>query len=149
MPKTITQLSSGTATANAVVAADNAAGTLTEKITLGSIAALGGGAPADGSVTDAKITSGGLSTSVLNWAAIAAWQPNTAYAKGDLVSFNGIAYRRAVAGTSGATFNSANWQATTPSTFLASQVASGTLDDARLSDKVMSATNLFLWSMNR
>jgi hypothetical protein len=40
MPKTITQLPSGTANASAVVAADNAAGTLTEKVTLGDIAAL-------------------------------------------------------------------------------------------------------------
>jgi hypothetical protein len=71
--------------------------------------------PADGSVTDAKIASGGLSTSSLNWAAIQPWAANTAYAKGDLVSFAGIAYRRSVAGTSGATFNTANWQQITPS----------------------------------
>jgi hypothetical protein len=40
MPKTITQLPSGTANSSAVVAADNAAGTLTEKVTLGAVAAL-------------------------------------------------------------------------------------------------------------
>lgn len=79
--------------------------------------------PTDGSVTDAKITSGGLSTSSLNWAAIQTWQANTNYAKGDLVANNGIAYRRSTAGTSGATFNSANWQQITPSTFLASQIS--------------------------
>ena len=87
---------------------------------------------ADGSVTDAKITSGGLSTSSLNWAAIQPWAANTAYAKGDLVSFDGIAYRRSAAGTSGSTFNSANWQQITPSSFVASQIASGTLDVSRI-----------------
>jgi|694.fasta_scaffold34675_11 hypothetical protein len=71
--------------------------------------------PTDGSVTDAKIASAGLSTSSLNWAAIQPWAANTAYAKGDLVSFAGIAYRRSAAGTSGATFNTANWQQITPS----------------------------------
>ena len=41
MPKTITQLAAAaSANASAVVAADNAAGTLTEKVTLGQIAAL-------------------------------------------------------------------------------------------------------------
>lgn len=44
--KTITDLPPASASANDVVAADNAAGTLTSKVTLGSIAALGGGAPA-------------------------------------------------------------------------------------------------------
>lgn len=43
MPKTITQLAAAaSANASAVVAADNAAGTLTEKVTLGQIAALAG-----------------------------------------------------------------------------------------------------------
>ena len=97
--------------------------------------------PTDGSVTDAKITSGGLSTSSLNWAAIAAWQANTAYAKGDLVSNAGIAYRRSVAGTSGATFNVANWQQITPSEFVGSQIASGTVATARLGSGTASASN--------
>lgn len=44
--KTITDLPSASAAANDVVASDNAAGTLTSKVTLGSIAALGGGQPA-------------------------------------------------------------------------------------------------------
>lgn len=94
--------------------------------------------PTDGSVTDAKITSGGLSTSVLNWAAIQPWAANTAYQKGDLVSFQGIAYRRSAAGTSGATFNSANWQQITPSGYLASQIsglaASATTDTTNASN---------------
>jgi hypothetical protein len=71
--------------------------------------------PTDGSVTDAKITTGGLSASSVNWVAITAWAANTAYAKGDLVSYLGIAYRRSSAGTSGATFNATNWQQITPS----------------------------------
>lgn len=70
--------------------------------------------PTDGTVTDDKIVSSGLSASSLNWAAITAWAASTAYAKGDLVHYLGIAYRRSVAGTSGATFNTANWQQITP-----------------------------------
>lgn len=70
--------------------------------------------PTDGSVTDAKIATAGLSAASVNWAAIAAWAPNTAYSKGELVSFRGVAYRRSVAGTTGATFNAANWQQITP-----------------------------------
>lgn len=96
--------------------------------------------PTDGSVTDAKITSGGLSTSSLNWAAIQPWTASTAYAKGDLVSFQGIAYRRSAAGTSGATFNTANWQQITPSDFVASQIASGTIATSRLGSGTASAT---------
>lgn len=42
----ISELPAGTANASAVVPATNAAGTETQKITLGAIAALGGGAPA-------------------------------------------------------------------------------------------------------
>lgn len=95
--------------------------------------------PTDGSVTDAKITSGGLSASSINWVAIQPWAANTAYAKGDLVSNAGIAYRRSAAGTSGATFNVANWQQITPSEFVGSQIASGTLDAARLPTSGVSA----------
>ena len=105
--------------------------------------------PTDGSVTDAKITAAGLSTSSLNWAAIQPWAANTAYAKGDLVSNAGIAYRRAVAGTSGATFNTANWQQITPSTFDGSQIASGTVADARLSQSVQNTENAFIWASFR
>lgn len=53
----ISQLPAGTANASAVVPATNAAGTLTEKITLGAIAALGGGPPA--SHTHGNITNAG------------------------------------------------------------------------------------------
>ena len=57
----ISQLPAGTANANAVVPATNAAGTQTQKVTLGAIAALGGGPPAahvHGNVTnDGKIGS--------------------------------------------------------------------------------------------
>lgn len=103
--------------------------------------------PTDGSVTDAKITSGGLSTSVLNWSAIQPWAANTSYAKGDLVSNAGIAYRRSAAGTSGATFNIANWQQITPSEFVATQITSGTLPDARLSTNVPLLPAMMLrWS---
>lgn len=53
----ISQLPAGTANSSAVVPATNAAGTLTEKITLGAIAALGGGPPA--SHTHGNITNAG------------------------------------------------------------------------------------------
>lgn len=78
--------------------------------------------PTDGSVTDAKITSGGLSASSINWVGISAWAANTSYAKGDLVEFQGVAYRRSAAGTSGSTFNTANWQQITPTSFVVGQL---------------------------
>ena len=130
----ISQLPAGTANANAVVPATNAAGTTTQKVTLGSIrdlphthavsdvtglqTALDGKqasgsyltAVPDGSVTDAKIATAGLSASSINWVAVTPWAANTAYAKGALVHYLGITYRRSVAGTTGATFNAANWQ---------------------------------------
>lgn len=97
--------------------------------------------PTAGSVTDASITSGGLSTSSINWAAISAWAPSTAYAKGDLVEYQGIAYRRAVAGTSGTTFNATNWQQFTPTSFVGSQITSGTVPIARLGTGTPTASN--------
>lgn len=96
--------------------------------------------PTAGSVTDASITSGGLSASSINWVAITPWAANTAYAKGDLVSNAGIAYRRSAAGTSGATFNIANWQQITPSEFVASQITSGTISTARLGSGTANST---------
>lgn len=96
--------------------------------------------PTAGSVTDASIASGGLSTSVLNWSAIAPWAASTAYAKGDLVSYLGIGYRRSAAGTSGATFNVTNWQQITPSEFVGSQITSGTIATARLGSGTADAT---------
>lgn len=91
---------------------------------------------ADGAVTDAKITSGGLAASSINWAAIAAWAPNTAYAKGALVSFQGVAYRRSAAGTSGATFSTANWQQVTPTVNV---VATATALSANQNDYALPA----------
>jgi hypothetical protein len=88
--------------------------------------------PTDGSVTDAKIVSSGLSAGSINWTAIIAWAASTAYAKGDLVEYLGIAYRRTAAGTTGATFNATNWQQLTPTSFVGSQITSGTVAAARL-----------------
>lgn len=48
--------------------------------------------------------------------AIAAWAASTAYSAGDLVSYQGVAYRRIADGTSGTTFNPAMWNQVTPST---------------------------------
>jgi hypothetical protein len=69
---------------------------------------------ANGSITDAKIATTGLAASSINWVAITAWAANTSYAKGDLVSYLSVAYRRTTAGTSGATFNGSMWQQITP-----------------------------------
>jgi hypothetical protein len=55
-----------------------------------------------------------LDTSQINWSAITAWAANTYYAKGALIEYQGIAYRRAVAGTSSSTFVSTNWQQISP-----------------------------------
>lgn len=71
--------------------------------------------PTDASVTDASIASAGLSQSVLNVVALTVWTASTSYTKGDLVSYLGVAYRRNVTGTSGTTFDPANWKQVTPS----------------------------------
>jgi len=126
--------------------------------------------PADGTVTDAKIATAGLSPGSIAWAAIAPWAASTAYAKGDLVSYLGVTYRRTAAGTSGATFSSSMWTqispaiaysdlSGTPSTFspsshasshasggadaiaiAASQITSGTLATARLASGTADST---------
>jgi hypothetical protein len=70
--------------------------------------------PINGSVTDEKIVSIGLSASSINWSGITTWTPSTSYTKGSLVSYLGVGYRRSVAGTSGTTFNSSNWNQFTP-----------------------------------
>jgi hypothetical protein len=71
--------------------------------------------PTDASVTDAKIATAGLAQSSLNGVAIADWAASTSYAKGDLVNYQGVAYRRISAGTSGLTFVGTMWQQVTPS----------------------------------
>jgi len=78
--------------------------------------------PTDGSVTDQKIDTNGLSASSINWVAMTAWAPSTSYAKGALVEYLGVAYRRSAAGTSGATFTLANWQQVSPTSFVADQL---------------------------
>lgn len=65
----ISALPAGTANASAVVPATNAAGTTTEKITLGAIAALGGGAPAAHKTSHATGGSDALSAADIGAAA--------------------------------------------------------------------------------
>lgn len=77
----ISGLPSGTANASAVVPATNAAGTTTEKITLGAIAALGGGAPAAHKTSHAT---GG--TDALSAADIGAAASSHSHAGGDITS---------------------------------------------------------------
>jgi hypothetical protein len=126
--------------------------------------------PNDGTVNDAKIATAGLSPGSIAWAAIAPWAASTAYAKGDLVSYLSVAYRRTTAGTSGATFSSSMWTqispavaytdlSGTPSTFspsshasshasggadavalAASQITSGTVATARLASGTADST---------
>ena len=55
-----------------------------------------------------------IATSQVSWAAIANWQANTSYTAGDLVQYQGVAYRRISNGTSGATFAPASWNRVTP-----------------------------------
>jgi hypothetical protein len=70
--------------------------------------------PTDGTVTNTKIVSTGLDMSSINSGAIATWAASTAYTKGDLVNYLGVAYRRIATGTSGSTFDPANWNQMTP-----------------------------------
>jgi hypothetical protein len=89
----------------------------------------------NGSITDEKISVGGLAASSINWVSIQPWASSTVYAKGDLVEYLGIAYRRTAAGTSGSSFNTANWQQVSPSevaAHAAEKITSGTLSAARL-----------------
>lgn len=65
----ISQLPAGTANANAVVPATNAAGTTTQKVTMGSIAALGGGPPAAHKATHATGGTDALTASDIGAAA--------------------------------------------------------------------------------
>jgi hypothetical protein len=137
----------------------------------GSAISLGGSAtvtatPTDATVTDAKIATAGLAQSSLNGVAIADWAASTSYAKGDLVNYLGVAYRRISAGTSGATFVGTMWQQVTPSlsavasnitgiatssitglatsattdTTNASNISSGTLPLARLSGVALTGS---------
>lgn len=86
--KTISQLpAAGSADPNAVVAADNAAGTLTEKVTLQQIADLAGGG------------SGGVSAAV-EWTANHTVADGTRYEIGDLVYSGGNVYRAIAANES-------------------------------------------------
>jgi hypothetical protein len=70
--------------------------------------------PTDNSVTNAKIVSTGLDMSVINSGAITNWAPSTAYTKGDIVNYLGVAYRRIATSTSGTTFDPSNWNQVTP-----------------------------------
>lgn len=66
--------------------------------------------------------------------ALTAWAPSTAYKKGQIVTYQGVAYIRKADGTSGASFNGAQWDAlpqSTPTTS-ASDLTSGTLPVDRL-----------------
>jgi len=70
--------------------------------------------PTDGTVTNAKIISTGLDMSSINAGAITNWAASTSYTKGDLVAYNGVAYRRIATSVSGSTFDPANWNQMTP-----------------------------------
>jgi hypothetical protein len=67
-----------------------------------------------GTVVDASIDTAGLAQSSLNGVAITEWAASTTYAKGALVNYLGIVYRRISAGTTGSTFVGTNWHQVTP-----------------------------------
>jgi len=100
----ISALPAGTATANAIVPATNAAGTTTEKVTLGAIAALGGGAPA---AHESSHRTGGadpIANVVVSPAEITANTNNYAPGNGDIFRLTADAARNItgiVAGSSG------------------------------------------------
>lgn len=81
----ISQLPAGTAAANAVVPATNAAGTTTEKITLGAIAALGGGPPASHASTHQTGGSDAINPVIVTPSALAASQNNYAPGVCDII----------------------------------------------------------------
>jgi hypothetical protein len=56
-----------------------------------------------------------ISQSNVKWNAITDWAANTSYSSGDLVNYQGVAYRRKTAGTSGSTFDASMWNQTSPS----------------------------------
>lgn len=59
-----------------------------------------------------------LFQSDLDGVAVTQWAPSTSYTKGDLAYYNGVTYRRISTGTSGSTFNTANWHQITPNNTL-------------------------------
>jgi hypothetical protein len=67
-----------------------------------------------GYVTNNKIASAGLDMTVINSGAITNWAPSTAYNKGDLVNYLGVAYRRIATSSSGTSFDPTNWNQVTP-----------------------------------
>lgn len=100
----ISALPAGTANANAVVPATNAAGTATEKITLGSIAALGGGAPASHASTHNTGGADALSNVVTSPSQITGNVNDYAIGTGDIFRLSSDAARTitgVVAGTNG------------------------------------------------
>jgi hypothetical protein len=66
-----------------------------------------------------KVGDGSTAWSSLGYVAdvsspITTWAASTAYERGDLVAYNGIAYRRIANGTSASTFDSTMWNQVTP-----------------------------------
>lgn len=81
----ISQLPAGTANASAVVPATNAAGTTTEKITLGAIAALGGGPPASHASTHQTGGADAISPVIVTPASLSGSQNNYAPGVCDII----------------------------------------------------------------
>jgi hypothetical protein len=89
----ISDLPAGTAAADAIVPATNAAGTTTEKVTLGSIAALGGGAPAAHAASHQTGGSDVVPNVVVSPAEITANTNNYAIGTGDIFRLTADAAR--------------------------------------------------------
>jgi hypothetical protein len=84
-------------------------------LSTGVVHADSSGALTSSTIVNADISTSGLDMSVINSGAITTWAASTSYTKGDLVSYSGVAYRRIATGTSGSTFDPANWNQITPS----------------------------------
>lgn len=132
MPKTITQLpAAASAESSAVVAADNASGTLTEKVTLGQIAALASG----GSVSSVN---GATGTIVLTSASVSAASAVHSHVPADITGFadavtsaNIVRSLNGITGVVVLTHTSVS-AAAASHTHAAGDVTSGTFDIARI-----------------
>ena len=73
--------------------------------------------PSAGTVTDTSITSSGLSQSSLNFNTITTWSSSSGYTRGDLVQYQGVAYRSLTTHVASATAppaDSTNWGQVSP-----------------------------------
>jgi hypothetical protein len=118
----ITRADSATVTNTMLAGSIANAKLLNSSVTVnGSAVALGGTTTITAAPTAHASTHGAagsdpitLTEAQVNWAAISTWASATAYGAGDLTQYQGVAYRRKTAGTSGSTFDSSMWNQVSP-----------------------------------